>query len=390
VGVVHSLGTESIKRLDELDSLRGLAALTVVFSHFRWLGLADRTLGLSPHQTRIADFVLMPVSAGTEAVILFFVLSGFVLSIPAVDLRAHKYSVFIVRRVFRIYLPYIAALIFAVLGSLFFYSDPSQGDCLRFCWSAPVDWHLFIRHLIFLGEYNTQSFDPPIWSLVQEMRISLIFPMMCALVLKLRQPYSLVCAVSISCMSIIAGSQATPQDWLQPVFTTVHYAMLFVVGIYLAQQRENISKIFRRYSRYEKTVIAVLSALLYVYGGLAGKEFAHRYAFPELDHLADWLTALGAAGIIILSLNSENCSRIMLWGPIRLVGKMSYSIYLLHFIVLLTFFHLFYGRLPLLAIFAICFAVVIAFSYVFYRFVEKPSIQLGRRISGRFLHATSG
>jgi peptidoglycan/LPS O-acetylase OafA/YrhL len=326
----------------------------------------------------------MPVSAGTEAVILFFVLSGFVLSIPAVNLRAQTYSVFIVRRVFRIYFPYVAALVFAVLGNLFFYSDPSQGNCLRFCWSAPVDWHLFIKHLLFLGEYNTQSLDPPVWSLVQEARISLIFPMMCALVLKLRQPFSLVCAVLISCMSIVAGSQVAPQHWLQPVFTTVHYAMLFVVGICLAQQRENISKVVRNYSRFKKSVMTALSVLLYIYGELAGMDLIHRYASSDIEQFADWMTALGAAGVIILSLNSGKCSRILLWRPIRLVGKMSYSIYLLHFIVLLAFVHLFYGRLPLLAIFAICFAVVIAFSYVFYRFVERPSIQLGRRISGRF------
>lgn len=50
------------------------------------------------------------VWAGGGAVELFFVLSGFVLSLPWLRGRRPSYGEFVVRRVCRIYLPYIVAI----------------------------------------------------------------------------------------------------------------------------------------------------------------------------------------------------------------------------------------------------------------------------------------
>ena len=95
------------QRLHELDSLRGLAALSVVACHclkvrsgvgFGWLlWLLDHTpLGI--------------VRASHEAVIFFFVLSGFVLALPFLS-GPVRYRAFLAKRVCRIYLPYYAALV---------------------------------------------------------------------------------------------------------------------------------------------------------------------------------------------------------------------------------------------------------------------------------------
>ncbi len=48
--------------------------------------------------------------AGHEAVILFFLLSGFVLTIPYLLPDPPGYLRFLTRRVIRIYVPYLAAL----------------------------------------------------------------------------------------------------------------------------------------------------------------------------------------------------------------------------------------------------------------------------------------
>jgi peptidoglycan/LPS O-acetylase OafA/YrhL len=52
---------------------------------------------------------------GHSALPLFFMLSGFVLALPAVNNKAQAYPVFITRRAFRLYVPYVVALAIAVL-----------------------------------------------------------------------------------------------------------------------------------------------------------------------------------------------------------------------------------------------------------------------------------
>jgi peptidoglycan/LPS O-acetylase OafA/YrhL len=97
-------------RFVELDSLRGLAALTVVLGHLRLLWQGE----VQPASPTLNLLFKILNPAGNGAVILFFVLSGFVLSLPAVAGRPQKYIVFLIRRIFRIYLPYLAALAVAV------------------------------------------------------------------------------------------------------------------------------------------------------------------------------------------------------------------------------------------------------------------------------------
>ena len=372
----------SIKRLDELDSLRGLAALSVVLYHFKVVWLDDAVPGWTPHHKGIVNFLLLPVSAGHEAVILFFVLSGFVLALPAVNLRPQTYRVFVVRRIFRIYFPCVAALVLGLVASMLFYGDVTRSRCLGDFWSSPVDWNQFGQHLLFLGRFNTDRFDPPVWTLVYEMRISLVFPILCLLALRLRPRRSLTVAVCGSAIVMIAEDLIPGLDGYQDFLGTLHFAALFVVGIYLARERESISEAFSHFSRYKRVAIFAVSALLYFFGWTAWIDIVSKHTHYAMDLSADWITAVGAAGIIVVSLNSGWWRRGLLWWPVHALGKMSYSVYLLHFIVMLTTIHILYGKLPLSVIFLICLVVMLAASWMFYLYVEVPCISLGRKLSG--------
>lgn len=363
------------RRLDELDALRGLAAMSVVFGHY-FLLLATNTRT----DSRLGWYFLYPNSAGRDAVILFFILSGFVLAIPAIEHRPQSYPAFIIRRVFRVYLPYLAALLIAVWGDFALHGPVTRSTWFHQFWSTSVDWSLVWRHVLFLGNYNTDQFDPPFWSLVYEMRLSIIFPALCALVLKLKPKQSLMLAGILSGASQFAV-------FLHPGYSklafadTLHYAALFVIGIYLARMHGHLCEVYERISGFDSVLIAIFAASLYIYGSTIANGILLGLGKINLDFLADWPTALGTAALIVLSSSSRYSHRLLRSKPILFLGKISYSVYLLHFLVMLVFIHLLYTRVPLPIILTFCLPVTIVASWIFYRSVEIPSIKLGRKLS---------
>ncbi|PGK22483.1 hypothetical protein CN902_26640 [Priestia megaterium] len=112
-------------RIDSLISIRGIASLVVAIFHcllsFMFFYKANYFNEFS--NDTIALFTLSPLHtiwAGKEAVFLFFILSGFVLSIPFYKGEAPKYRVYIVRRFFRIYIPHIVIIATSVFLVIFF------------------------------------------------------------------------------------------------------------------------------------------------------------------------------------------------------------------------------------------------------------------------------
>src|SRR5258708_1027684 len=115
-----SRGAGQGARVDQLDSLRGLAAVNVMASHLLlcvpliFAGVHDRD-GANRFTYAILYTPLHLFIAANEAVILFFILSGFVLSLPFFSPQAPSYRELAIRRVCRIYLPCLASLAIALL-----------------------------------------------------------------------------------------------------------------------------------------------------------------------------------------------------------------------------------------------------------------------------------
>lgn len=103
--------TMPTQRYQQLDALRGLAALAVVFHHCL---LIPSSFDYSMLAHILMSSPLGIVRAGSEAVNLFFVLSGFVLALQLND-SDMNYSQYLTRRVCRIWIPYICAITFAII-----------------------------------------------------------------------------------------------------------------------------------------------------------------------------------------------------------------------------------------------------------------------------------
>ena len=112
-----------IGRIEALDSVRGIAALIVVIHHCFLVKPVYSDFFFSHWKTNASGlvswiFLYTParlVWAGYEAVTLFYVLSGLVLALPWIEGRPVGYKKFALRRICRLYIPYVVAIAIAAV-----------------------------------------------------------------------------------------------------------------------------------------------------------------------------------------------------------------------------------------------------------------------------------
>jgi len=375
-------------RLSELDALRGIAALTVALGHF--FG-AFYVIPDAPLLAQMANPVLLLAGyLGHNAVVLFFLLSGFVLPLPKLNHRPQSYAVYLTRRIFRIYLPYVAALALAALGDLWLRGAIPLSDFAREDWgdpwSQPLTWRMIGQHLAFIGFYDFTQINGVIWSLIVEMRISILFPLLCLLVLRLRPGIALAMAV-LGSAAAVQLSIYFPCNQGVALDTTLHFMGFFVVGILLAQHREALGLWVRGWRKGLAEATLVAAALAYVYGAM----FTNLLLTPRfpraIDVTSDWVTALGASLFIVLGLNLGAFRWLLLTRPCRFLGRVSYSAYLIHTPISFCLLHFLYGKISVWLILPIFVAATLGISELFYRWVEEPAMRWGRSVSERLKRA---
>ena len=225
-----------VARFRELDALRGLAACTVILNHIYDLQLPVKQPFIEQLLFRRLFRFLV---AGHEAVVLFFVLSGFVLTLPFLKQSNTSYLSFLTKRICRIYLPYLGGLGLAVLGCWLFYnhSIPSLSPWFQMTWSEPLSWKVVLQHVGLIGFFNITHLNTAFWSLVIEMRVSIVFPLLMLLLSGVRTPKAIFFAGSAAflfgCIELKWHSQSA-----QSIASTAQYAMSFVIGSLFARSRD--------------------------------------------------------------------------------------------------------------------------------------------------------
>jgi peptidoglycan/LPS O-acetylase OafA/YrhL len=74
------------------------------------------------------------------------------------------------------------------------------------------------------------------------------------------------------------------------------------------------------------------------------------------------------------------CHKWLVW-----LGKISYSLYLFHLLVLLTLVHLLAGKVPVPFLLVLTPPLALIVSEIAFRTIEEPSKQVGRRIAGELM-----
>lgn len=390
---------KQVPRLEQLDSLRGLAALTVMFHHYLLLfpvvwSMADPMGGKPGEVNWLWFFTYTPLHVlwtGHEAVIFFFILSGFVLALPFLKSPTPAYSGYVIKRCFRIYPPYLVAMAIAVAVNLFCYRGGIAGlsDWFNQVGQRPVDGKLIRSHLWFIGFFENCKFNPVIWSLVHEMRISLVFPLLMLGVRRWNWPASLGIAFLLGACNwwMLHLKALRVISYRHDYFETIAYAAFFMVGALLAKHRDVLRRKFAAVPRPIRYGLVVAGILAYTHGWWLTRSGVLPHGRIEsilrLDLVADWGVALGIVTFILVALSSSRATGLLTGRFLLFFGKISYSLYLFHGVCLIAFVNLLFGKVSIGLILALAAAASFGLAALSYRWVELPAINAGRWIAGK-------
>ncbi len=378
------------QRVKQLDSVRGLAALSVVFYHFLLVFplIYNNTFGQSAFWllNLFKYSPLRAVAAGYQAVLLFFLLSGFVLSLPFYEGRAGNYPAFIVKRICRLYLPYLGAVAAAVTLDWLCsrHGITTLSSWLNRTWKETPSPDLIFRHVLLVDSFNSNEYDPVLWSLVQEMRLSLIFPLLMFCVN--RYPWKFTLGVGIG-VGVIGGFLFNLYpSYTNDIFLSLECVGLFTLGALLAKHRLALAQAYHRLPHWAHYALFAGAILCYTLPWWL-------YGIPLLQVfgiLGDIVVALGASTLMILALASPRLSTLLLHRPLTFLGKISFSLYLYHVIILLMLVNLLYGLVNLWLILLLAFALTLAVATTAYYSIEAPAMALGRYFFAKILELTRG
>lgn len=347
-------------RFGELDGIRGIAAFFVFFSHVAGLLYESEIVRLA-YASPLRIFW-----DGAAAVDLFFVLSGFVLSLPFLVNKTNVteigYGQFAVKRIFRLFPAFWVALVFSlVLRAEYNPASMLQlSEWAKIQWTHQITLGVILKNIFMLPGAEVNAIDPVIWSLIVELRMSLLLPLI-ILILNRSERFFLHALLVLA--TIFLGFSINALTYL-PLFTVGAIAAKWLMPV-----------------RQKLLVIGKLQMLCILLFGIA--LYGNRGVFHiQSQYMKDLISGFGAVIVILLALSSIRFSQILSLKIFEFMGKTSYSFYLLHLPILLYVTSLLYPSTGSIFICAIV-TLVVAYplSYLVFRFIELPANACGRTIS---------
>lgn len=362
----------STQRFTALDGLRGLAAFVVLVSHAM---LLDPQLAAPYGPERAgpgdADGVAWWITwtplhlfwAGSEAVFVFFVLSGFVVALPYLDAaRGRSWRAYYLRRLIRLYVPVLGSVVLAVLMALVIHREVASGHSWWLnAHSVALDPRQIARATVtWTGENWLNS---PLWSLGWEAMFSLLLPLyvVCAALM----PRLWLLWIALLLVVTAAG------PWLE--LGWVSYLPMFAIGTIMAAHRIELASWSRALRPWQWAVVALVSWVSLMAGWL-----------PTDLPGGRGLQVFGAALAVLLFLGNRSAVAIGNAGIVQWLGQRSFSLYLVHEPILVTA-----GNMAPAAgnghVVAALLGSIVALlvSDLFFRWVERPSHKLAQRLGRR-------
>lgn len=383
-------------RLEFLDGLRGIAALTVAVQHIgetHWVSL----LGWSHEWFRMGEF----------GVLLFFLCSGFI--IPASIERRNDLVEFWIGRFFRLWPLYLA-----VMGAIL------VGYGLTTRLAPPTGYRVGEDSLLNLTMLQVFSTRPLVIGASWTLGYELVFYLLVSVLFMSGLHRSSVTTATVLLVSAfgLGGLTTTYMLQLRPArwwtFPVAALLLLVMASGRIARPSTRVAALGmglvvvlalsnRPHAMYFSLLLLgsmFVGTVLYRWtaGQTAGRTAASVYGLalvvivltqrtwhvgytePISGQTPQWWTEAGTFLAAYLVLGAALLLRHRSWPRLlTYLGTISYSVYLLHALVLIAFPPVPGG--PWVGFFAMLLTTLLG-SVVTYTFIEKPSIALGRRVTG--------
>lgn len=334
-----------------LEALRGLAAWLVVYSHYASFANIDMPL-------------LRFAYTGVD---LFFVLSGFLFA-PYLLGRKLVPIEFAIRRAFRIYPAYLAAL------ALYVGLKAASGMPVLYLGEHLVFAHLQFREMAFF-------YNPAFWSLPAEVEFYLFLPLMAKLTRG--QPVRFAILLGVALGMRLALGHLADTALQNTAYVTMHHLPGMLIEFLLGSLAWRISQ------SGKKSKLQYILLWLGIAGWLVLADAFARLGNQGIDstwlrNQTSWLAALSFALMLpaVTALASRKIPEIVIRASVW-AGRLSYGTYLLHFAALHLVREYVPPIEPLAGVLTACVLTLVS-SWLLYQFWENPWRKFGRAMAMRF------
>jgi peptidoglycan/LPS O-acetylase OafA/YrhL len=379
-----------MNKLIYLEGVRGLAALFVVFSHFfqvYYSGLFEKNENLyhNDYEYFLSGLPTNILYNGNFAVYIFFILSGYVLSLKYFKTQDREVLFSsATKRYFRLVVPILASLI---LGYILLKLNTFTYDEVRSITKATMDNHFVLQHdllgviklgLIDIFVEGEPYFNPVLWTMKYELIGSFLVFALLPFVVKIKKEYLIYVTY-----------------FILSIFVTVVLGIsfsAFLLGLMLCNI-ERDGHFVREFlkNRYLKMVILLVGIYLGSYPYIDTENTIYQpLSILSNNSLAFTLYHIvGAFLILLVLLNSNTMQRFFSKSLFDFLGKISFSIYLIHFMVITSLstsiFMKIYGigysyNISFLVAFAISFLLMILVAYLMYKYVDVLAVKLSKNV----------
>lgn len=372
-------------RYQSLDGLRGVAALVVVVHHALFTSAAFSAVYFGRHAPVDGLAYALTYSPlhllwdGKAAVTVFFVLSGFVLTLPFDATPRQSWIGYYPRRLVRMFLPIWGAVLAAVALAIWIPRRDHFGSVWMNLHAAQVSLRGVVHDLVVVR--GATNLDTPLWSMQWEIYFSALLPLFVLFGLAYRNAWLLKAA--LACMVGGYGSLLVLTKHVATADLALRYLPIFAIGVCLAAGRARIAAALGRLGRLPAILLGVCALLM------INAEWASQSVGSNLGalFLASIVSVVGAALLVALFVGSPIIARVGTTRGARWLGLISFSLYLVHEPIVVSVKNLWPG-LDAVGVLLIALPTSLGAAWLFYKTVEAPAYRLARR-AGRAAQAAA-
>jgi len=374
-------------QFSNLEGLRGLASIAVVLHHmvlvfFPFIIFGDEKLG--PIHSGIEKILhgnpLMMFLSGTFPVAIFFVLSGFVLSIGYFNRKDDdSLRKQIIRRYPRLMIPALfSILICALLIIIGFAKNIDTSSITGSSWldngwtKDPMLFSAIKEGIYGIFVNSGSAYNNVLWTMQIEFTGSLLVFLLIFTVKNIKyRKY-------IYAFTIIG------------LINTWYFA--FIAGVILADLYSSGAIKVHSFSRLK--IITITAIIIYMGGvpllNTVNSEYYGIFSKIDLVNIRQLFLTIAAILSLYLVIFDSKIKRVFEFNKIQRLGKYTFSLYLIHLPILYTFtcsifmFLFNYGlSYKMSALISLCVSIplIAASTYLFERYIDSRSVRLSAKLA---------